>query len=133
MSSPNSRCPTYAVMVVSILAMSLVFVSALDQRYWVDVVGGWVGGMALCRVSLRVGRSDRVRAQLEQWSFQSAEERVGLAWLLVGLAALGLPALDVGRGTVPLVSRGSLLLFGVALVLACFTIADVAAADGVDS
>lgn len=119
-----------AVMVVSIIAVALVFVFALDQPYVVDVVGGWAGGLVLCRLVLRVARSPRMRTRLENWL--TPEERLGMAWLLVGVASFALPELLVGRGTVPIVSRGSVLLLVVAVVLMFYNVADAAAADGVD-
>jgi hypothetical protein len=113
-----------AVLIESILVTTVWVVFHHDLSYALDVTAGFVGGL-LASVAVRAGARQLVqRGVLDDIGVSSTGERFVLAWVVVAVVAM-LPMQLVGRGAMPLVFNGSIILVVVSVALTAYNAAEL--------
>lgn len=112
-----------AIMIVSIMVVTLGLVFRASFPYYVDVLGGYVGGVSIAYAISKGMRTEYARRVAEAWEM-NVQERLALGWLGLGAIGFVLPTALMGTGVVPLASRGVFIILLCAAGLSFYNIVE---------
>jgi hypothetical protein len=112
-----------AIMIVSIMVLTLAFVFRASYPYYVDVLGGYVGGVSISYAISKAMRTEYARSVAEGWGM-NVQERLAFGWLALGAVGFVVPTALMGTGVVPLASRGVFIVLLAAMGLSFYNIVE---------